>query len=163
LEKKPSMILSQEPWVGVKVKVNRPIGYAAGHNVGLVRDMSRMVVEDDFDRGVGRVGRVEEFEELDELAAAVAFLDQSKDVTGEQIDAGPPPQEVSGVPGDCQEFRARRAVEHQSDHGGCEALAEQKSELGLGHGPLRGGMIHCFSERFNTRKGSFVAASSLGK
>jgi hypothetical protein len=26
----------------------------------------------------------------------------------------------------------------------------------------RGGMIHCLSERFNTRKRSFVAASSLG-
>ena len=27
----------------------------------------------------------------------------------------------------------------------------------------RGGMIHSFSERFKTRKRSFVAASSLGK
>jgi len=27
----------------------------------------------------------------------------------------------------------------------------------------RGGMIHSFSERFKTRKSSFVAASSLGK
>jgi len=27
----------------------------------------------------------------------------------------------------------------------------------------RGGMIHCFPERFNTRKRSFVAASSFGK
>jgi hypothetical protein len=27
----------------------------------------------------------------------------------------------------------------------------------------RGGMIHCFSERFNTRKRSFVAASLLAK
>jgi hypothetical protein len=47
----------------------------------------------------------------------------------------------------------------QSGHGHCEALAEQDSELGLGHGPLaRSGIIHCFSERFNTRKRSFVAA-----
>ena len=51
----------------------------------------------------------------------------------------------------------------QSGHGDCEALAEQDSELGLGHGPLARCMIHCFSERFNTRKRSFVAASSLGK
>jgi hypothetical protein len=27
----------------------------------------------------------------------------------------------------------------------------------------RGGLIHCFSERFKTRKRNFVAASSLGK
>jgi hypothetical protein len=27
----------------------------------------------------------------------------------------------------------------------------------------RGGMIHSFSERFKTKKSSFVAASSLGK
>jgi hypothetical protein len=29
LEEKPSMRLSQDPWVGAKVKVNRPIGCAA--------------------------------------------------------------------------------------------------------------------------------------
>jgi hypothetical protein len=33
-------------------------------------------------------------------------------------------------------------------------------DLAMDHS--RGGMIHCFSERFNTRK-SLVAASSLGK
>jgi hypothetical protein len=34
-------------------------------------------------------------------------------------------------------------------------------DLAMDHS--RNGMIHCFSERFNTRKRSFVAASSLGK
>ena len=33
LEKKPSMRLSHEPWVGVKVKVKRPIGCAASQVV----------------------------------------------------------------------------------------------------------------------------------
>ena len=33
LEKKPSMILSQDPWVGVKVKAKRPIGCAASQLV----------------------------------------------------------------------------------------------------------------------------------
>ena len=33
LEKKPSMRLSHEPWVGVNVKVKRPIGCAASHVV----------------------------------------------------------------------------------------------------------------------------------
>jgi hypothetical protein len=50
--------------------------------------MSGMVVNDGFDRGVRRVGGVKDFEELDEFAAAVAFLDQCMDVTGEQINAG---------------------------------------------------------------------------
>jgi hypothetical protein len=34
-------------------------------------------------------------------------------------------------------------------------------DLAMDHS--RGGMIHCFSERFKTRKRSLVAASSLGK
>ena len=54
---------------------------------GLARDMSGMVVEDEFNRGVRRVGRVEEHEELDEFAAAMAFFDQGMDVAGEQVDA----------------------------------------------------------------------------
>jgi hypothetical protein len=33
LEKKPSMRLSHDPWVGVKVKVKRPIGCAASQVV----------------------------------------------------------------------------------------------------------------------------------
>jgi hypothetical protein len=34
-------------------------------------------------------------------------------------------------------------------------------DLAMAHS--RGGMIHSFSDRFKTRKRSFVAASSLGK
>ena len=55
---------------------------------GLARDMGGMVVENDFDRGVGRVGGVEELQKLNEFATAMAFLDQGMDVTGEQIDTG---------------------------------------------------------------------------
>ena len=56
---------------------------------GLARDMGGMVVENDLDRGVGRVGGVEEFEKFNEFAAAVAFLDQGMDMTGEQIECRP--------------------------------------------------------------------------
>src|SRR5260370_24240685 len=52
----------------------------------LARDMGGMVVENDLDRGVGGVSGIEELEKLDEFAAAMAFLDQGMDVTGEQID-----------------------------------------------------------------------------
>jgi hypothetical protein len=58
LEKKPSMRLSQEPCVGVKVNSKRC----------------------QLDRGVGRIGGVEELEEFDEFAAAMAVLDQGMDL-----------------------------------------------------------------------------------
>src|SRR5499433_2863395 len=48
--------------------------------------MSGLVVENDLNGGIGGVGRVKQLEELDEFAAAVAFLDQDMDVTGEEID-----------------------------------------------------------------------------
>src|SRR6476619_393784 len=53
---------------------------------GLARDMGGMVVENNLDRGVGGVGGVKKLEKLNEFTAAVTFLDQSVDVTGEQID-----------------------------------------------------------------------------
>jgi hypothetical protein len=39
-----------------------------------------MVVENDLDRGIGRVGGFEELEKFDEFAAAVGLLDQGMDV-----------------------------------------------------------------------------------
>jgi hypothetical protein len=49
--------------------------------------MGGMVVENNLDRGVGGVGGVKKLEKLNEFTTAVAFLDQSMDVAGEQIDA----------------------------------------------------------------------------
>src|ERR1700726_5124936 len=54
---------------------------------GLARDMGGMVVENNLDRGVGGVGGVKKLKKLNEFTTAVAFLDQSVEVTGEQIDA----------------------------------------------------------------------------
>ena len=34
---------------------------------GLARDMSEMVVKDDFDRGLRRMGGIEDYEELNEI------------------------------------------------------------------------------------------------
>src|SRR5258706_2512292 len=47
-----------------------------------------MIVEDQLDRGVGRIGGVEKLEEIDEFAAPVAILDQGMDLAGDEIDAG---------------------------------------------------------------------------
>jgi hypothetical protein len=41
--------------------------------------------------------------------------------------------------------------------------ANRTANWDLAMAPSRGGMIPFFSERFKTRKRSFVAASSLGK
>ena len=47
-----------------------------------------MIVEDQLDRRMGRIGGVEKLEKFNEFAAAVAVLDESMDLAGEQIDAG---------------------------------------------------------------------------
>jgi hypothetical protein len=43
-----------------------------------------MIVEDQLDRGAGRIGGIEKFEEFDELFAAVAISDESVDLSSEQ-------------------------------------------------------------------------------
>jgi hypothetical protein len=76
--------LEKKPW---KVEP-RPMGRREGESeasdrlrgkpgCGLARDMGGMFVEDDLDRGIGRVGRVEELKKLNEFAAAVAFRDRA--------------------------------------------------------------------------------------
>src|SRR5580700_10902878 len=86
LEKKPSMRLSQEPCLGVKVKVKRPRGRESSPSCGFSRDVCRMIVEDQLDSGVGRISGVEKLEEFDELAAAVAVADECMDLAIEQVD-----------------------------------------------------------------------------
>src|SRR5206468_1377013 len=43
---------------------------------GFSRDVRGMIVEDQLDRGAGRIGCIEQLEEFDELPAAVAISDQ---------------------------------------------------------------------------------------
>ena len=52
---------------------------------GLLRYMSGMIVENQLNRGAGRIGSIKEPEEFDELAAAVAVSDQGMNLPGEQI------------------------------------------------------------------------------
>jgi hypothetical protein len=41
-----------------------------------------MIVEDQLDRGAGRIGGIEKLEEFDELGAAVALPDERVDLAG---------------------------------------------------------------------------------
>ena len=47
-----------------------------------------MIVENQLDRGAGRIGSIKKLEEFDELPAAVAISDEGMDLAGEQIDPG---------------------------------------------------------------------------
>src|SRR5580658_1422487 len=53
---------------------------------GFPRNVCGMIVEDQLDRGAGRIGGIEKLEEFDELAAAVAVPDKRMDLAGEEID-----------------------------------------------------------------------------
>src|SRR5271168_1423846 len=70
LEKKPSMRLSQEPCLGVKVNSDRCAGWPA----------SQALVSLEI--------CVEKLEEFDEFTAAMAILDQRMDLAGDEVDAG---------------------------------------------------------------------------
>ena len=63
-------------------------GLLCDPGTGLFGDVRGMIVEDQLDRGVGRIGGVEELEEFDELATAVSIFNQGMDFAGEQIDPG---------------------------------------------------------------------------
>jgi hypothetical protein len=47
-----------------------------------------MIIEDQLDRGAGRISGVEKLEEIDELSAAVAVSDERMDLPGKQVDSG---------------------------------------------------------------------------
>src|SRR6185437_15149352 len=55
---------------------------------GFSGDVCGMIVEDQLDRGAGRIGGIEKLEEFNELAAAVAISDERVDLAGEQINPG---------------------------------------------------------------------------
>src|SRR5438874_5510437 len=81
------MRLSQEPcWREREAEAACRSGVEPGS--GFPRDVCRMIVEDQLDRGAGRIGGIEKLEEFDELAAAVAISDERVDLSGEQIYPG---------------------------------------------------------------------------
>src|SRR3982074_1468579 len=55
---------------------------------GFSGDVRGMIVENQLDRGAGRIGRIKQLEELDELLAAVVGCVQGLHLAGEQINPG---------------------------------------------------------------------------
>jgi hypothetical protein len=58
-------------------------GLSGQPSSGFSGDVRGMIVEDQLDRGAGRIGRIKQLEELDELSAAVSVSDQGMDLAGE--------------------------------------------------------------------------------
>src|ERR1700744_6512452 len=52
------------------------------------RYVGGMIIEDQLDRGAGRISGVETLEEFDELSAAVAVSDERMNLPGKQVDSG---------------------------------------------------------------------------
>ena len=55
---------------------------------GFSRYVGGMIIEDQLDRGAGRISGVETLEEFDELSAAVAVSDERMNLPGKQVDSG---------------------------------------------------------------------------
>src|ERR1700747_1029084 len=66
-EKKPSMRLSHDPWVGVNVKVKRPIGWATGPFVVWRETWAEWWSRLSSTAVFGGVSGVEEFEKFNEF------------------------------------------------------------------------------------------------
>ena len=77
------MRLSHEPCF--KDEAEAALGPRGKPLVGFLRHVRRMIVQDDLDRGVGRVGGIELFEKADEFARAVAVFDAGMNLPGEQV------------------------------------------------------------------------------
>ena len=122
LEKKPSMRLSHEPCLGVKVlEASRRSSVEPGSCFS--RYVRGMIIEDQLDRGAGRISGVETLEEFDELPAAVAVSDERMDLPGKQVDSGQQAQRamtfVLVIP---REARVDAGLGRQIGCGGCDGL-----------------------------------------
>jgi len=75
--------------LGVKVNSKRLLGLPRDPGFGLFGDVRGVIVEDHFDRRVGRIGGVEQGEKFDEFAAAMPIPDQSVRLAGEEVECRP--------------------------------------------------------------------------
>ena len=81
-EVEPGAVLGRE---GEFEAMRRPLGKPGS---GLSRDVCGMIVEDQLDRGRGRIGRIDKLEKLNELAAAMAVAHQGMHLPTDEINPG---------------------------------------------------------------------------
>lgn len=113
-------------------------------SLGLLGNMSRVVVEDQLDGGVGGIGRIETLEEADELARPMAILDAGVHLAGQQVDAGGGPV---GGPAD-----VTLRIDHPDTFKGLINLPSETGDLGAiilegiqaDSGQLRAGILSLF-------------------
>lgn len=72
----------------MNTKVKRPSGWAASHRLVSLENVRRVIIEDQFDGGVGRIGGVDLLEKAYELPRAMPILDTGENLAGEQVDPG---------------------------------------------------------------------------
>jgi hypothetical protein len=88
LEKKPSIRLSHEPCLGVKVNLKRPTGRFASQAVVSFDMCGGMIVEDQLDCGACWVSGAEELKQFDKLTAAMPISNECMDLAAQQVDPG---------------------------------------------------------------------------
>src|SRR5258708_12418922 len=103
-----------------------------------------MIIEDQLDRGAGRISGVETLEEFDELPAAVAVSDQRMDLAGKQVDSGQQAQRamtfVLVIP---RQGRVDAGLGRQIGCCGCDGLVVGNDRHSLdGFVRLGGGSLH---------------------
>ena len=104
LQKKPSIRLSQEPCLGVKVVLKRPGGWVSSQARVSSKCVRNDLAEDQLDRGAGRIGGIEKLEELTNSRLRWRSPTSAVDLAGEQIDPG---QQVERAMGVCTHDPAR--------------------------------------------------------
>src|SRR5204863_10129081 len=83
LEKNPSMRLSHEPCLGVKVSSKRPTGRLASQAMVSLEMHADCLSRITLFRSVRRIGGIDKPEKLDEISTAVALPDERVDLAGE--------------------------------------------------------------------------------
>ena len=79
---------SGRPWqIGGEHELEAARGSRRQPGLGFAREVCRVIVENDLDRGRGGVGGIEQAEEFDEFAAAMAILHQDVHLARQRIDA----------------------------------------------------------------------------
>jgi hypothetical protein len=117
------------------------------------------VVVDDLGADLLRLGEAELLEKADKFLERLGEGGQVQDGSFRRRVRKTELLRQEGLSG----FRARLSGLTDQSMAAVKRSPNRTANWDLAMDHSRGGMIHCFSERFKTRKRSLVAASSLGK